>query len=172
MALEIERKYKVLKLDKKQLPRKGYQVIQGYLSYEPVLRVRIVDNRQAIFSIKGKGLLSREEFEYPIPLFHARELLKFSLGTIKKTRYKINRLRQRRICLRHGDAKRRLHPIELDIFHGKLKGLILAEVELKDRREKVRLPDWLKCKEVTYDPRYQNNALARFGLPPRTKSVL
>lgn len=147
MALEIERKYKVLKLDKKQLPRKGYQVIQGYLSYEPVLRVRIVDNHRAIFSIKGKGLLSREEFEYPIPLLHAKELLKFSLGTIKKTRYKINRL-------------------ELDIFHGKLKGLILAEVELKDRREKVRLPDWLTCKEVTQDPRYQNNALARFGLPP------
>jgi len=161
MALEIERKYKVLKLDKKHLPRKGYQVIQGYLNYEPVLRVRIavlrhsvaskqrrmVDNRKAIFSIKGKGLLSREEFEYPIPLFHARELLKFSLGTIKKTRYKIGRL-------------------ELDIFHGKLKGLILAEVELKNKREKVRLPDWLKCSEVTYDPRYQNNALAQFGLPP------
>ncbi|MFH1229926.1 MAG: CYTH domain-containing protein [Planctomycetota bacterium] len=147
MALEIERKYKVLELDKKHLPRKGYQVIQGYLSYEPVLRVRIVDSRKAIFSIKGKGFLSREEFEYPIPLFHAKGLLKFSLGTIKKTRYKIGRL-------------------ELDIFHGKLKGLILAEVELKDRREKVRLPDWLKCREVTYDPRYQNSALARFGLPP------
>jgi adenylate cyclase len=148
MAIEIERKYLVLKLDKKRLPKKGYRVLQGYLHYDPVVRVRIVDNRQGIFSVKGKGLLKRTEDEYPIPLKHARAMLKFSLGTIMKTRYKIGRL-------------------ELDIFHGKLKGLILAEVELKNEREQVRLPNWLEAKEVTFDKRYQNNNLAQSGLPRR-----
>ena len=64
-------------------------------------------------------------------------------GGIEKTRYEV----------RSG-----LHIIEVDVFHGVNKGLIMAEIELKNENENIIKPHWLG-KEVTGDQRYYNSYL-------------
>ncbi len=44
---------------------------------------------------------------------------------------------------------------EIDEFEGENRGLITAEVELKDEHQSVTLPTWVG-EEVTVDPRYFN----------------
>lgn len=52
--------------------------------------------------------------------------------------------------------------IELDIFtKPALRGLVIAEVELRNPKEKVSLPSWIEeYEEVTEDARFQNVNLA------------
>jgi adenylate cyclase len=45
---------------------------------------------------------------------------------------------------------------EVDIFHGDLEGLTLAEIEISDPNETVFLPDWIG-EEVTGNPFYTND---------------
>lgn len=52
------------------------------------------------------------------------------------------------------------HVFEVDVFGGKLSGLIIAEVKLKDENETVALPPWLG-EEISGDPRFGNFALAQ-----------
>ena len=71
MGTEIERKFLVRKeLLPKELPP-GDELEQGYLSTDPTVRVRLVatpdGTRHAELTIKGKGMLQRAEFNYPIP---------------------------------------------------------------------------------------------------------
>ena len=47
---------------------------------------------------------------------------------------------------------------EVDEFEGENRGLITAEVELKDEHQSVTLPGWIG-KEVTGDPDYFNSNL-------------
>lgn len=76
MAAEIERKFLVQGDSWRNLVE-GSLYIQGYISTkkEATVRVRIAGN-QAYLTIKGKTVqYSRSEFEYPIPLEDAREML-------------------------------------------------------------------------------------------------
>jgi adenylate cyclase len=59
---------------------------------------------------------------------------------IEKTRYQINFEN---------------HLWELDIFEGRNRGLVMAEVELGSEDEAVMLPPWV-TKEVSGDKRYFN----------------
>jgi adenylate cyclase len=47
---------------------------------------------------------------------------------------------------------------ELDVFHGKLEGLLIAELELSDEDQFFDKPSWLGA-EVTFDPAYLNSNL-------------
>jgi len=50
---------------------------------------------------------------------------------------------------------------ELDVFKGNLKGLAILEIELKNTKQAVELPPFLKViKEVTEDKKYNNFSLA------------
>ena len=44
---------------------------------------------------------------------------------------------------------------EVDVFHGRLEGRVLAEIELSDEDEAFERPDWLG-EEVTGQPQYYN----------------
>lgn len=145
MKNEIEHKFLVRI---KNLPplTEGVKITQGYISRNPVVRVRICENKDktawAVITIKGRGQRVRKEFEYRIPVPHALALLQLCGHRIlKKVRYRIGNW-------------------EIDEFKGRHKGLWLAEIELKTKKSKVpELPDWIG-KEVTYDPRYNNASLA------------
>ena len=142
MGLEIERKFLVRsELLPKSLPE-GDELEQGYLSVDPVVRVRLVTGhdgtRHAELTIKGSGLLSRAEFNYPIPDEDAEALLGICARSLRKVR-------------------RRLGPFDLDHFRD--RGLWLAEIELRDEREAFERPPWLG-EEVTGDPSYSNSRLA------------
>jgi CYTH domain-containing protein len=58
--------------------------------------------------------------------------------------------------------------VELDVFHGALEGLIIAEVEFDsvDDSESFNPPDWFG-EEVTEDPGYRNRTLSLAGVPGR-----
>jgi adenylate cyclase len=148
MAVEIERKYLVHQKLWLALKEKlsGTLIQQGYLSRiaERTVRIRI-RGEQAFLTIKGKNKgITRSEFEYPIPVEDAVEMLKICDGAIiEKTRY--------------------LLPInnvtwEIDEFYGDNTGLILAEVELENEQQKVALPNWIG-EEVSNDTRYYNACL-------------
>ncbi len=149
MATEIERKFLVEGTAWRQLGQK-YRIIQGFLSTHPerVVRVRLIEN-SAFLTIKGIAEASaRKEFEYPIPAEDAEIILKEICESplIEKVRYKI--------------------PIgnviwEIDEFKGENEGLVLAEVELRDKDQKIELPEWIK-EEVTGDPKYANANLVHY----------
>lgn len=148
MALEIERKFLVLNDSYKRESFSHSHILQGYICSERgrTVRVRIRDDR-AYITIKGPSLdggLSRYEFEQEISLDDGRELLKLcEPGIIDKVRW----------LVKSGD-----HTFEVDEFFGENAGLVMAEVELKEAMESVKIPDFIG-QEVTGDRRYYNSQL-------------
>lgn len=146
--LEIERKYLVTSLDFINEAQTKNEIAQGYLNSNPERAVRIrIKSNKGYLTIKGIGNTtgaSRFEWEKEIPVDEAKQLMKLcENGGIEKTRYEV----------RSG-----LHIIEVDVFHGVNKGLIMAEIELKNENENIIKPHWLG-KEVTGDQRYYNSYL-------------
>ena len=142
MATEIERKFLVRQdLLPKDLPP-GDELEQGYLSTDPTVRVRLVatpdGTRHAELTIKGKGLVSRAEFNYPIPAADAEALLRLCGRSLRKIRRKLGRW---------------------DLDHFRARDLWLAEIELEREDEPFERPAWLGA-EVTADPAYSNSRLA------------
>ena len=87
---------------------------------------------------------TRAEYEYPIPVSHAEELLKICDGPVlEKNRYAVD----------HNGLI-----WEVDEFLGENEGLIVAEVELKSEDQSFDRPEWVG-QEVTDDPRYFNSNL-------------
>lgn len=154
MAVEIERKFLVTGDAWRAEVSGARQIRQAYLSKsgKASVRVRVVDESSARLTVKaapdGKGpALSRAEFEYPIPVEEALEMLELRSGRIvEKTRHLVPAENGR--------------TWEVDVFEGAHTGLVLAEIELGAADEQVVLPAWLG-REVTGDPAYSNAALAR-----------
>jgi CYTH domain-containing protein len=148
MATEIERKF-LVKGDGWRGLAEGQYYCQGYIPTKDgrTVRVRIVGER-GYLTIKGPAVgNTRSEFEYPIPVEDAREILETLCERpyIEKTRSKIV----------VGELT-----WEVDEFAGENQGLILAEVELNGENQEVELPDWID-KEVSGDARYFNSNLAK-----------
>lgn len=149
MAIEIERKFLVNTSQSSwKKHASAYSIRQGYISDDIKRSVRIrIANQTAFLTIKGKSEgMVRDEFEYPIPLDDAEQLLTMCVHSIiVKTRYKL-------------DVAGILW--EIDEFHQDNEGLIVAEVELNHIDQQIELPDWIG-KEVTNDPRFYNLALCQ-----------
>ena len=143
---EIERKFLVISDAFKSQATARYEIMQGYLCKEPgkTIRVRIRDTR-AFLTIKSSLLrdgIAKFEWEKEIELSDAKELMQICLpGVISKTRYIIP-----------ADNGRKW---EVDVFHGRLDGLVLAELELGAENEAYTRPEWLG-EEVTGQPQYYN----------------
>jgi len=143
MAKEIERKF-LVKDDTWRGQDVGKRYRQGYLSTvkERTVRVRTVGDKGFI-TVKGITVgATRAEYEYAIPLADANEILDklCERPLIEKTRY----------CIPQGALL-----WEIDEFEGENRGLVMAEIELKDEKQIVALPGWTG-QEVTGDPRYFN----------------
>lgn len=142
---EIERKFLVNTAITSALADLTPQAIrQGYLLDAPdgkTIRVR-TKGTKGFLTIKGPTTgISRTEFEYEIPLEDALDLLENFCGTcLHKDRYAPV------VGGKHWDV---------DVFHGKLEGLIVAEIELESEDEEFERPEWLD-KEVSDDARYYN----------------
>ncbi len=145
MATEIERKFLVDTAKLPPLP-KPHIIKQGYVPANGVtVRVRLYDDN-AFLTLKGRTQgVSRLEFEYPIPVSDAEEMLKALCMQpfIDKKRYEI---------IYAG------HCWELDIFEGENQGLVIAEIELSNENESFEKPEWV-TQEVSADPRYRNGNL-------------
>ncbi|MFV0530535.1 MAG: CYTH domain-containing protein [Flavobacteriales bacterium] len=149
MNIEIERKFLVLN-DFKNFIHKSTCIKQGYLNTDPERTVRIrINNQRDWITIKGKSSkdgLERFEWEKEIPLHEGENLLLLcEEKPIEKIRHEII----------HEN-----HVFEVDEFLGENKGLVLAEVELKDKNEYINFPEWI-LKEVTGDFKYYNSYISQ-----------
>lgn len=153
MALEIERKFLVSNDSWKASVIGSSKFIQAYLSHRPegIVRLRITDGK-AFLTIKGKTRgVKRHEWEYEIPLKDAYEMLENEIyegSYLEKTRYFVEYMGEK---------------WEVDEFHGKHEGLVLAEIELPEIDSKFTIPPFVG-KEVSNDPRYFNSNLNLNGL--------
>jgi len=149
MATETERKF-LIKGEFRHLAAGKINITQAYLSVNPdkTIRIRIADQNAWLTiksSIKGQTF-AKNEWEISIPLIEGMELMSICLpGKIVKTRYLIPTGK---------------HTFEVDVFHDKNEGLIIAEIELSSEDEKFLKPDWLG-EEVTGKPEYYNSKLIK-----------
>lgn len=162
MPTEIERKFLVTSEGWRQealgpaVPiRQGY-VVDG-AGEGMTVRVRRLGDR-AFLTLKSPGLLSRAEFEYPIPPEEAEALLAAHCVSPP--------LAKRRTRVGHGGLV-----WEVDEFEGRLAGLVMAEVELPSADTPVTLPPWVGA-EVTQDARFLNASLAKADSVPVTSAAV
>jgi adenylate cyclase len=150
MAKEIERKF-LLRSDipTNTILEGGTRIVQGFLSKDPLVRVRLRGRHLAYLTIKGPGTLVRDEFEYEIPRGDGEQLIKMCPKTIIKVRHQFSY--EGRVWA-------------LDSFQGSLDGFRMAEVEIESQFATVEIPPWLGP-EVTGDPRYSNVRLIDDGVP-------
>jgi len=147
MGVEIERKFLVTDDRWRDSADGGTQLRQGFLSTdkERVVRVRVAGDRGTL-TIKGLGSgASRPEFEWPIPVHEAHELLDTLAlrPLIEKVRF----------LVQHAGLT-----WEIDVFEGRNQGLVVAEVELPSEDTTVDPPAWVG-REVTSESRYANARL-------------
>lgn len=143
--MEIERKFLV-----GSLPNldgvKSSEIIQGYVSFSPEIRVRQLDDKY-YRTEKGEGMILREENEWEIDKEAAEKMFKeVKTNLIEKTRYYIPYNK---------------YTIELDIYKGIFKGLIVAEVEFESMEEAQAFtpPDWF-IEDISEKREYRNKILA------------
>lgn len=148
MKKEIERRFLV---DQAKLPKlsHGKLLTQGYLSKlqnpeDPLVRVRL-EGRKSYITIKlFQTELTKQEFEYEIPLKEGEKLLDGCLAMVQKIRYSVSIAS---------------HLWTIDVYETENFPLVIAEIELKNEEEMFELPLWV-TKEVTHDPRFHAYSLA------------
>lgn len=148
MAVETERKFKVLNEDWRQ-GASGQFLKQAYLCVDPERTIRVrIEGTEAWLTVKGpvEGY-SRLEFEYKIPLLDGETMLLNLCQSrpIEKMRYRI---------------PFKDHIYEVDEFLGDNLGLVIAEIELANEGAIFEHPHWIG-EEVTADMRYYNSNLSQ-----------
>ena len=166
--MEIERKFLA---DPKGLDLTVYQkkeMSQGYISTDPVIRIR-QSNENYILTVKSGGLLEREEFETMLTAEQYESLSKKVEGIlICKTRYLIPISDAK--ADQPGETRKLV--AEMDIFHGDLAGLVYVEEEFPSvEAAKAFQPLPWFGQEVTEDGSYTNAALSRMK-PEELKAFL
>ncbi|SRR5579883_2344874 len=158
MSVEIERKF-LVRGDAWRALAPGVAYCQGYITATPGRTVRVrVAGEQGYLTIKGATTgIARLEFEYPIPVADALEMLHTLCEPpiIQKQRHRIP----------SADVV-----WEVDEFEGANQGLVIAEVELKDASQVFERPDWIG-EEVSDDPRYFNANLAKHPFSQWKESI-
>jgi adenylate cyclase len=148
MATEIERKFFVCSDAWRAQVHRSERYRQGYLANTALssIRVRVCEDRAWLNIKQAVPGRQRHEYDYPIPIVDAREMLA-------------------NLCEGHRIEKTRYHVYcgsqlwEIDEFEGANLGLTVAEIELESAQQAFERPAWLG-REITDDPRYYNNMLA------------
>ena len=148
--MEIERKFKVLKLPNNIEKYEKTEIEQGYLCIKPTVRIRKNDDIYTLnYKWKDKNIVEQnaiQNIEYEMPLTkenYEHLFSKVDNNMIIKTRYKIP-IENKLIA-------------EVDVFHGKLEGLVFSEVEFKNLNdsENFKKPEWMG-EDISFDKRYDN----------------
>jgi CYTH domain-containing protein len=141
--LEIERKFLVANDNWKAAVIGSVKIRDGLVasSNGQKVRVRIADSAATVVLKSAKSGISRYEFEYPIPLSDAQQIMRTmcTAHILDKTRY----------FVAHGGAT-----WSVDVYSGLLEGIVIAEIELARPNQHVDLPDWVGS-EITDDPNYR-----------------
>lgn len=144
--MEIERKFRMTSLPENWESFPSSLIEQAYISRDPVIRVRRRDDRY-ILTVKGGGLMARQEFELPLTKESYEHLKEKAEG---------NLIRKRRVLIPLPP-----YTVEMDIFEEPFHDMILAEVEFPtiEEAEAFTAPAWLG-QDVTSDTRYHNSVMS------------
>jgi adenylate cyclase len=147
---EIERKFLIKRLPLEILRSRHFRLAQGYLANERGgrhVRLRRKGKAMSLTFKVGRGS-SREEREIKLSPAQFMMLWPATRGRrLHKTRYEIPWKKLK---------------IEVDFYHGRNHGLMVAEVEFPNHasRRKFKPPRWFG-REITGEKRYSNVRLAR-----------
>jgi len=149
MAIEIERKFRVIDDGWRAAVGSSTLLRQGYLANTRRASIRVrVAGEAAVLSVKAMTPgRARAEFEADIAAADAHQMLSDLCEgpLIEKWRH---------IVIHAGDRW------EIDEFLGDNAGLVIAELELEFEQQDFARPAWLG-EEVTDDPRYYNFRLSQ-----------
>jgi adenylate cyclase len=153
--VEIERKFVVDEAPAGLEENPCSEILQGYVAVDAdgtEVRIRSRDG-SAVLTVKQGAGRSRAEEELDLGAGQFRRLWPLTAG---------RRIEKRRYVVPAAEGL----TIEVDVYAGELAGLVVAEVEFPDDRaaDAFRAPDWFG-REVTEDPRFKNQSLAREGRP-------
>jgi CYTH domain-containing protein len=154
MSLEIERKFLLRGKPEWLDEQPSVHIRQGYVAIvegQTEVRLRETDRGTVLTVKRGSGEVRREE-EVELAPDQFRSLWPLTEGL---------RVAKRRYTVPSEDLT-----IEVDVFEGPLRGIVMAEVEFdsEEASKAFRPPDWLGD-EVTGDGRYANESLAIRGAP-------
>ena len=147
---EIERKFLIKRLPLEILRSRHFRIAQGYLANETGGRhVRLRKRaKSASLTFKvGRGS-ARDEREIWLSPRQFATLWPATAGRrLRKTRYEL---------------RWKKHLIEIDVYHGRNEGLVVAEVEFPNQTScrQFKPPAWFG-REITGQKRYSNVKLAR-----------
>src|SRR5690349_18856466 len=147
---EIERKFLIKVLPPEILRARHFRLMQGYLANENGgrhVRLRKKGKTPTLTFKVGRGA-AREEREIQLSSKQFAVLWPATRGRrLHKTRYEVPWKNLK---------------IEIDIYHGRNHGLVVAEVEFPNHasRRKFKPPRWFG-REITGEKRYSNVRLAR-----------
>lgn len=156
--MEIEKKYRIKRMPEDLSRYEKKEIEQGYLCASPVVRIRRSNDRYILtykskMGVETSAMDARVNEEVEVPLSeegyqHLKEKIDDFL--IHKTRYLIP--------LACG------HLVELDVFHGRLEGLVFAEVEFSGEEDAAGFqpPEWFG-ENISQDERYSNSFLSTCG---------
>jgi len=143
MSLEIERKFLVFNDDWKMSVTRAIRIRDGLVASNngQKVRVRIADSTATITLKSRRRGMTRSEFEYPIPLSDAEEILRVMCNgeVLEKVRH----------CVPHAGVV-----WHVDVYQGILSGVVIAEVELRSTDQQIECPNWVE-KEVTEESAYR-----------------
>ncbi len=146
--MEIERKFLIKELPVNLENYEQQHMIQGYLSTNPVVRIRR-SNDEYYLTYKGAGMMVREEYNLPLTAECFEHMLpKIDGILIEKIRYLI--------------PLDENHTAELDVFQGHLAPLRLVEVEFEsvEAANAFEAPEWFGD-DVTNSREYHNSYLSK-----------
>lgn len=153
--MEIERKWRAQSPDILKVIRDlpAQNILQSYVITRPgELRIRS-DGSTYWLTAKSDGDLVREEFEIEIPAWLFDQLFATTTHQIQKRRYRV-------------DINDQIW--EIDVYDGRLNGLIIIEAECNTESRATALQppaEFGTCTDVTHDPSYKNKVIAVKGLP-------
>ena len=151
---EIERKFLVNRLPANLENFKKTEILQAYGFVTNRMEIRFRKQDGEFFeTVKiGSGNYVRSELEIKLSEEQFGKFFETAKDAqIEKTRYKV---------------PYDTNTILIDVYHGKLEGLRVAEIEFssEESAKRFKKPEWLG-EEITGHVAYKNSSLAIFGLP-------
>ena len=151
MSLEIERRFLIENDEWKNFITHKTFIEQGYLSYDMddwIVRIRFNGKNFKIALKKHLKNFTNYEFEYLIPSKDGEKIISNLNKTIKKERFFLKVNKRNWI---------------IDCFKEKNYPLKIAEIELKEEKEEIIIPNFLS-KEITGLRIFSNFSLTKYPL--------
>ena len=149
MPLEIERRFLIKDEGWKHYVQYSSFIEQGYLaasSTDWIVRIRKEKNKYTLALKKHINRITNHEFEYEIPYSEGEIIISNIKNTIKKRRHYLIINKQEWV---------------IDCFEDKNFPLEIAEIELKNNKEGVKVPSFIS-KEISGLKSFSNYELSKY----------